>query len=71
MDKEQVYAYIEEVDRREIMEVLDTVLNRFRELYDDRELIVLSLGKGKSRNRELGELIRVLKRECKASEEFL
>ena len=46
MDKENVYAYIEESDKRGLMEVLDAVINRFRELYDDQELIVLS---GKAR----------------------
>ena len=66
MDKEQVYAYIEELDKREVMEVLDTVINRFRELYDDQELIVLSLKKGETRNRELEELIRMLKSDCEA-----
>ena len=66
MDKEQVYAYIEELDKREVMEVLDTVINRFRELYDDQELIVLSLKKGETRNCELEELIRMLKSDCEA-----
>ena len=71
MDREQAYAYIEELDKREVMEVLDTVINRFRELYDDRELIVLSLKKGESRNRELEELIHMLKRESEVRKEFL
>jgi hypothetical protein len=34
MDKEKVYEYPEEADKREIMELLDAVINRFRELYD-------------------------------------
>ena len=71
MDKEQVYAYIEELDKREVMEVLDTVINRFRELYDDQELIVLSLKKGETRNRELEELIYMLKSENETCKEFL
>ena len=66
-----MYAYIEELDRREVMEVLDTVINRFRELYDDHELIVLSLKKGETRNRELEELTRVLKSENETCKEFL
>ena len=62
MDKENVYAYIEETDKRGLMEVLDAVINRCRELYDDQELIVLSLGKRESRDRELDSMIDMLKK---------
>lgn len=62
MDKENVYAYIEELDKRGLMEVLDAVINRFRELYHDQELIVLSLRKGELRDRELDSMIDMLKK---------
>lgn len=64
MDKESVYAYIEELEKRELMEVLDAVINRFRELYHDKELIVLSLGKGETREYELDKMIDMLKKEA-------
>ena len=66
MDKERVYAYIEESDKRELMEVLDTVINRFRELFDNRELFVFSLGKGGSRDRELDKIIDMLRKRYDA-----
>ena len=50
MDKGKVYAYVEKADKRETMELQDAVINRFRELYDDRELIVISLEKGDFQN---------------------
>lgn len=55
MDEEKVYEYIEEADQRETMEILDAVVNRFRELYDDQELILLSLPKNNATER--GRLI--------------
>ena len=61
MDKEKVYEYLEESDRREIMDLLDAVINRFRELYDDRELVVISLRKGDWRKYELDRVIGMLK----------
>ena len=45
MGEEFVYEYIEEADRQQIMELLDAVINRFRELHDDWELILLTLPK--------------------------
>ena len=63
MDKEKVYEYLEEADKREIMELLDAVINRFRELYDDRELIVLSLTKGESWKDELCRIFEILLRQ--------
>jgi len=61
MDKEKVYAYVEETDKRETMELLDAVINRFRELYDDRELIVISLEKGESGKSERDRIVEMLK----------
>ena len=60
MDKEKVYTYVEEADKRETMELLDAVINRFRELYDDRELIVISLEKGDFRKSELDRIVEML-----------
>ena len=60
MDKEKVYAYVEEADKRETMKLLDAVINRFRELYDDRELIVISLEKGESGKCELDRIVEML-----------
>ena len=34
MDREEVYEFIEEADKREVMELLDAVINRFRELHE-------------------------------------
>ena len=61
MDKEKVYAYVEEAEKRETMKLLDAVINRFRELYDDRELIVISLEKGESGKCELDRIVEMLK----------
>ena len=61
MDKEKVYAYVEEADKRETIELLDAVINRFRELYDDRELIVISLEKGESGKSERDRIVEMLK----------
>ena len=41
--QEQVYEYIEESDKAQVMELLDVVINRFRELYEDPELVVMTL----------------------------
>ena len=51
MDKEKIYEHIEEADRRETMEILDAAVNRFRELYDDQELILLTLPKNDAAER--------------------
>jgi len=62
MDKEKVYEYIEEADRRETMEILDAAANRFRELYADQELILLVLPKNnrKERSRLIAQAIKML-----------
>ena len=62
MDKEKVYEYLEEADKREIMELLDAVINRFRELYADQELMVLTLPKENKQERsaQLERMIRML-----------
>lgn len=53
MDKEKVYEYIEEADKREVMEILNTAVNRFRELYADQELIIMTLLVGDPEKRRL------------------
>ena len=65
MDKEQIYEYIEEADRRETMEILDAVVNRFRELYEDQELILLTLPRDneEERSRIISEVIKMLKEQ--------
>ena len=40
MDREEVYEFIEEADKREVMELLDAVINRFRELHEEYDLVV-------------------------------
>ena len=63
MDKELIYEYIEEADRRETMEILDAVVNRFRELYENQELILLTLPRDNAaeRRRHIEEAIKILK----------
>ncbi|MBQ3147136.1 MAG: hypothetical protein IJB91_05340 [Oscillospiraceae bacterium] len=63
MDKEKIYEYIEEADRRETMEILDAAVNRFRELYDDQELILLTLPKNNpaERSRLIAQMADMLK----------
>ena len=63
MYKDKVYAWIEESDKREIMELLDAVVGRFRELYNDRELVVLSLPKGEARQLALDRITEMLRKE--------
>ena len=63
MNKDKVYAWIEESDKREIMELLDAVVGRFRELYNDRELVVLSLPKGEARQLVLDRITEMLRKE--------
>ena len=62
MDEEKVYEYIEEADRRQTMEILDAVVNRFRELYEDQELILLTLPKNHAaeRSRLVAQVIKTL-----------
>jgi len=62
MHEEFVYEYIEEADRKQFMELLDAVINRFRELYADQELVVLTLPKEnkQERNAQLARIIRLL-----------
>ena len=62
MDKEKIYEYIEEADRRETMEILDSAVNRFRELYADQELILLALPKNnrEERSRLVAQAIKML-----------
>lgn len=66
MDKEKIYEYIEEADRRETMEILDAAVNRFRELYDDQELILLTLPKNDAaeRSRLVAQAINMLNEQA-------
>ena len=61
MEQEKIYEYVEEADNRSLMELLDTVVNRFRELYEDRELIVITLTKGEGRQEELECIIQMMR----------
>ena len=62
MDEDLIYEFIEEADHTRTMELLDTVINRFRELHDDWELILLTLPKKdrKERHRLLEQAIQML-----------
>lgn len=66
MDKEKIYEYIEEADRKEIMEILDSAVNRFRELYADQELILLALPKNnrEERSRLVAQAIKMLNEQA-------
>ena len=66
MDKEKIYEYIEEADRKEIMEILDSAVNRFRELYADQELILLTLPKNDpaERSRLVAQAIKMLNEQA-------
>ena len=66
MDKEKLYEYIEEADRRETMEILDAAANRFRELYADQELILLALPKNnrEERSRLVAQAIKMLNEQA-------
>lgn len=63
MDKEKFYEYLEEADKGEIMEILDATINRFRELFDDQELVVITLSKDDRRKTELERVIEMLKQQ--------
>lgn len=65
MDREKVYEFVEEADQGEIMELLDAVMNRFREVYEERELIVITLRRGTGRKEELDRIMELLKEEYK------
>lgn len=63
MDREEVYEFIEEAGKREIMELLDAVINRFRELHEEYDLVVISLPVGGDRKMQLERVIEMLRRE--------
>jgi hypothetical protein len=65
--EELVYEYIEEADNVRLMELLDAVVNRFRELHDREELILLTLPVGDSRARaqQLEQAVEMLRQENK------
>jgi len=65
MDEDLIYEFIEEANHRRTMELLDTVVNRFRELHDDWELILLTLPKKdrKERRRLLEQAIKMLAKQ--------
>ena len=62
MNEDMIYEFIEEADHTRTMELLDTVVNRFRELHDDWELILLTLPKKdrKERRRLLEQATQML-----------
>lgn len=62
MNRENAYEFIEEADKREIMEILDAAVNRFRELFEDQELILLTLDKGESRETQLYRVQELLEK---------
>ena len=68
MDKEYVYEYVEESDQREIMELLDAVINRFREVCDDRELIVITVRKGNAGKEELHRIAAALNEKAQSGQ---
>ena len=61
MEQEKIFEHVEEADKTTLMELLDAVVNRFRELYDDRELILISLTKKEGRREELERVIQMLR----------
>ena len=66
MDEEKVYEYIEEADRRQTMEILDAAVYRFRELYANQELILLTLPKNDpaERSRLVAQAIKMLNEQA-------
>ena len=65
MHEDQIYEFIEEADSARTMELLDTVVNRFRELHDDWELILLTLPKNDrtERKRLLKQAVQMLQEQ--------
>lgn len=63
MDKERVYEYIEESGKRELMEIMGAVINRFRELHEDWELMVLTVPTGERRAETLARILERLPKE--------
>lgn len=63
MDKERVYEYIEESGKRELMEIMGAVINRFRELHEDWELMVLTVPTGERRAETLARILERLQKE--------
>ena len=61
MDKELAYEFIEEADKRELMEILDAAVNRFRELHDDWDLMLITLPIGEGRQETLEQVIEKLR----------
>ena len=61
MNKELAYEFIEEADKREIMEILDAAVNRFWELHDDWDLMLITLPKGEGRQETLEKTIEKLR----------
>ena len=45
MMEEQAYAYIEEANHKELMEILDAVVNRFREVMWEEELMIITVSR--------------------------
>ena len=64
MDREEVYEFIEEADKREVMELLDAVINRFRELHEAYDLVVTTWPVGENRKKQLESIIEMLRLEA-------
>lgn len=73
MDQELAYEFIEEANKRELMEILDAVINRFRELYTDQELMVMTLSVGDpvTRRKQLERTIELMAKYEREREEDL
>ena len=63
MDEERFYAYLEEMDHRELMQALDAAVNRFHELHPDRELVLIALPMGEGRHEALDRIVDIMKQE--------
>ena len=61
MDREEVYEFIEEADKREVMELLDAAINRFRELHEAYDLVAATLPVGENRKKQLESIIEMLR----------
>ena len=62
MQKELAYEFIEEADKREIMEILDAAVNRFWEIHDDWDLVMITLPKGEGRQEKKDAAIDMLRK---------
>ena len=72
MNRDQVYEFIEEADKREIMELMDAVANRFWELFAETELMIATLPKKDPDGRKaaMDGILSLLKREESPDEDI-